>query len=640
MDGESTDILGVLKFLGALNMNTTDISNRFNFRKYFVRGESLVATTGMAFIAILAFAVGGVVWVSARTFDDSMIAQANVQVKSTSDLIASQAELRLSNGDLSGLRRFMLDAVSSGMVKECEVVLPTGEVIASSVPARNVVQFNPDSWTESSAISSSIEHNAELGLTTVREPITLDGRTGIVLNTVVENSSRVIGSDSIRASSVGIASVGLILILLVYRRFRNRLGALAGIGEALHIAMEGERRKECLLVGDRLGPEAIIWNALLKERDALEEQLVERELVELSSGGVIESVGLPAACNTLMQGVLLVESDMRVLYANGAASVFLRVQKDELVGSAIDTVADIDPLLEAVHSVLENKSVTRESLELGDVETIGTQGAVLRIVITRVDEESIPRAMIFIEDVTQQRLADQSQGAFIAQATHELRTPLTTIRLYAEEAVEAGSEDEQLREKALNVISTETRRLERIVGDMLCVSEIEAGALSIRPDSLRTEQLFVELESDYQAQAKEKAIELSFELPPKFPTIQADRDRLGQALHNLIGNAIKYTPSGGKVEVKVHFADNDSMRVDVIDNGIGIDESQQERIFDRFCRADDRRIAKVTGSGLGLALARQIAILHGGDVTVESAIDMGSTFTLLIPGTEVMAKAA
>ena len=103
---------------------------------------------------------------------------------------------------------------------------------------------------------------------------------------------------------------------------------------------------------------------------------------------------------------------------------------------------------------------------------------------------------------------------------------------------------------------------------------------------------------------------------------------------------MKYTPSGGRVEVRVHFAENDAMTFEIIDNGIGIDESQQERIFERFCRADDRRIAQVTGSGLGLALARQIARLHGGDVIVESEIDQGSTFTLTIPGTQEIAKAA
>ncbi len=621
-------------------MNIPKASSRFDLRQYFVRGESLVATTGMAFIAILAFAVGGVVWVSAQTIDDSVIAQAEEQVRQTSTLIATQAEARLNDRDLSSVRRLLIDAAASGLVEESEITAPDLGVIATSNTAQDFISELPENWQAAEDIKQRVIHNPDTEQTIIYEPLTVNGQSGMTLKVVVRQSMQVIGADSIRASSVGIGSVGLVLMLLVYRRFRNRLGALAAIGESLKVAAEGERRTECLLVGENLGIEAEIWNTLLSERDELEQITTDHEISEAVVSGGDESIGLPAACNTLTQGVVLVGSDLQVIYANGAACVFLRVERETFVDSTVEQIAVAEQVLPAVQSVLDEQGPTRQVVELGDVKDIDTQGAVLRLVITRVQSEDIPRAMIFIEDVTQQRLADDSQNAFIAQATHELRTPLTTIRLYTEEAIESGSEDGEIREKALNVINSETRRLERIVGDMLCVAEIEAGSLSIHRDSLRTEQLFTELEQDYQAQANDKSIELVFDLPPKFPTINADRDRLGQAFHNLVGNAIKYTPSGGKVEVRVAFADNDALTVEVQDNGIGIDESQQERIFDRFCRADDRRIAKVTGSGLGLALARQIARLHGGDVTVESGIDQGSTFTLTIPGTQEAAKAA
>jgi len=622
-------------------MTTPELTHRFDIRKYFARGESLVATTGMAFIAILAFAVGGVVWISARTIDDSIVSQGEEQIRATGSLIASQAEQRLSERDLTGLRRLMLDSVAAGLVDSCEISVPGSGVIASSNASQGVVDRLPESWPASPDEPISIVRNDKGQRMTVFEPLTVDGHSGVMLEIMVNRSSmQVVGSDTIRASSVGIASVGLFLMLMVYRRFRNRLGALAGIGEALRAAGEGERRVACLMVGEQLGNEAKVWNTLLKERETFERSGVESEIVNASVGGGVEMIGLPNACNTLTQGVVLVESDLRVTYANGAACVFLRVAHDELVDSTLDMVPDSEPIMESVLQVLSERGLTRQTIELGDIEHIETQGAILRVQIARVEEEKISRVMIFIEDVTQQRLSDQSQSAFIAQATHELRTPLTTIRLYAEEAVEAGSGDEQIREKALNVINSESRRLERIVGDMLCAAEIEAGSLMIRAENVRTEQLFSDLEEDYQAQAKDKSLELVFDLPPKFPAIQADRDRIGQALHNLIGNAIKYTPEGGRIDVRVEFAENNAMSVEVIDTGIGIDKSQQERIFDRFSRADDRRIAKVTGSGLGLSLAREIARLHGGDIVVESQIDKGSTFTLTIPGTKEVAQAA
>jgi signal transduction histidine kinase len=132
------------------------------------------------------------------------------------------------------------------------------------------------------------------------------------------------------------------------------------------------------------------------------------------------------------------------------------------------------------------------------------------------------------------------------------------------------------------------------------------------------------------ALAKDKNITLAYDLPPKFPVIQADRDKFVLALHNLIGNAIKYTPEGGKVTVTVRVTPQ-QVAIDVTDTGIGIKPEEHQLIFERFYRAKDPRVAKITGSGLGLALTRDVARLHGGDVTVFSEIDAGSTFTLTVP---------
>jgi signal transduction histidine kinase len=239
---------------------------------------------------------------------------------------------------------------------------------------------------------------------------------------------------------------------------------------------------------------------------------------------------------------------------------------------------------------------------------------------------------VVIEDVTQQRMAEQSRKVFVDQATHELRTPLTNIRLYTEQAIEDGDKDPTALAQALNVISSETRRLERIVQDMLSVSEIEAGSLALRRDDVRLDELFTELNQDYRRQAGEKQIVLTFDLPPKLPVLNADRDKLLLALHNLIGNALKYTPQGGSVTVRVSADDAGGVRVDVSDTGIGISEEDQARVFERFYRAKDKRIAHVTGTGIGLTLARDVIRLHGGDIGVESELNKGSTFTLTLPG--------
>jgi len=139
-----------------------------------------------------------------------------------------------------------------------------------------------------------------------------------------------------------------------------------------------------------------------------------------------------------------------------------------------------------------------------------------------------------------------------------------------------------------------------------------------------------ELLNDYEAQAQEKSIALAFNLAPKLPIIQADRDKLTLAMHNLVGNALKYTPNGGRVAVNVDVADG-KLIFEVRDTGIGISPEDQQKIFEKFYRAQDRRVDTIVGTGLGLAIARDMIRLHGGDITVESGIDKGSTFTLSIP---------
>ena len=177
-------------------------------------------------------------------------------------------------------------------------------------------------------------------------------------------------------------------------------------------------------------------------------------------------------------------------------------------------------------------------------------------------------------------------------------------------------------------------RLERVVSDMLSVAEIEAGTMDLRHDDVRLGELIERLQEDYAAQAAEKSITLEFNLPPKLPVLNADREKITLALHNLVNNAIKYTPEGGRVAVNVNVdVDESHIIVDVVDSGIGIADSDVDRIFEKFYRADDTRLADITGSGLGLALTQEVVRMHGGEVRVRSELNKGSTFTMTLPVT-------
>jgi two-component system phosphate regulon sensor histidine kinase PhoR len=240
--------------------------------------------------------------------------------------------------------------------------------------------------------------------------------------------------------------------------------------------------------------------------------------------------------------------------------------------------------------------------------------------------------VVFVQDVTQSKEAEKARDQFLYHVTHELRTPLTNIRAYAETLSQGVIDDEQTVRECYNVIMGETQRLNRLVEDILNVSQLEIGSARINVGQVYLDQLLRKVVQDMQANADGKNIELLLNLPAKMPTLRGDKERLTVVFTNLIGNAIKYTPEGGQTEVRC-VAENGRVRISVTDTGIGIDPSDQDRIFDKFYRVDSEQVAAIPGTGLGLAIAKETVRLHGGTLGVESTPGSGSTFTVILPAT-------
>src|SRR5205814_1190634 len=178
----------------------------------------------------------------------------------------------------------------------------------------------------------------------------------------------------------------------------------------------------------------------------------------------------------------------------GAAAVLLRTKREELVGGDLSKFLQVESVLRAVKEVATgNRRRSVLDVERHDDADSG----VLRFSIRPVRREDSASAMLIIEDVTQQRVAEEARNSFVAQATHELRTPLTNIRLYVETAIEEGEGNPATRAKCLNVINGEARRLERIVGEMLSVAEVEAGSFKINKAEVRLHALVNEVEHDF-----------------------------------------------------------------------------------------------------------------------------------------------
>ncbi len=597
-------------------------------RSFLVRGESAIARGGMVLASLLFAAMATSGWWTQQTQRDAIAASRAEQVRAAESVLRESVESMLSQGDISGVRRLVVNAGRAYHLTKFRVILPDNQVIAANEPAKINAHKLPETWT---GIASGGERDvATPTLVLLSRAMTVPGRGAarIDIQAPIDYPIGAFWEAQVGVWSIGAAS--LVMFLIVYRSMRSRLRAMGAIREALLALAGGERALPALAVGADLGDEADAWNTMLVERERLESSVAVARVKQSIADRRVNRGDLESAFDAMSQGLMLINEKLNVKLVNGAAAVFLQGKREEIQGAPIAPYVRDEHVMAAIEAVASGSVRRRTTLEVKRIDDKTGDAGVLKFSVRPVRREDSAAAMVIIEDVTQQRVADEARNAFVAQATHELRTPLTNIRLYVETAIEEGENNPAIRAKALNVINQEARRLEHIVGEMLSVSEIEAGSFKLNRADVRLDTLFSDLFIDYDAQANEKQIRLRMNLPPKLPAVKGDREKISVALQNLVGNALKYTPEGGQVTINVNV-EQSLLTVEVNDTGIGISEDDLKHVFDKFYRAKDPRVVKITGTGLGLTLAREVVRLHGGDITVDSKLDKGSTFVLTLP---------
>jgi signal transduction histidine kinase len=232
--------------------------------------------------------------------------------------------------------------------------------------------------------------------------------------------------------------------------------------------------------------------------------------------------------------------------------------------------------------------------------------------------------------------SDRARRQLLADVSHELMTPLSAIRGYVETLGMADVPlDQPTRRRYLGIVEEETHKLEAIIGDLLDLARLEGGGNTPRIEAVSISDLFMRVSDRHQPAIRDRGITLEREIVPGTPDIRGDAARLEQALQNLAANAIRHTPSGGRVTLRAGRADR-AVRIVVHDTGTGIPPEHLPRIFDRFYKADAARAgtAVPSGSGLGLSIVRAIVERHGGTVTAANAAEGGAEFVLMLPAAE------
>jgi signal transduction histidine kinase len=286
-------------------------------------------------------------------------------------------------------------------------------------------------------------------------------------------------------------------------------------------------------------------------------------------------------------------------------------------------------LLQAFIAVV---AVTALTLAVGVSERRRTEQALDRLNQT-LERRIQDRTSTLQATIEQLQEFDRLKSAFVGIVSHELRTPLTSIKGLAENLLEgiAGPLNEKQKYYASR-IQLNADRLTRMLNELLDLSKIEAGKMELRPDLLSLHELLGDLLEGFQPLAQRKSIMMEVFPMEGMPRVRADRDKLYEVLANLLENAIKFTPSGGRVRIGAEVLDDRHIKIEVSDTGCGIAEADLPRIFDKFYRVQSGS-GNGAGAGLGLAIAKGLIELHGGTIAVESAKGKGSHFYFTLPYT-------
>jgi len=244
-------------------------------------------------------------------------------------------------------------------------------------------------------------------------------------------------------------------------------------------------------------------------------------------------------------------------------------------------------------------------------------------------EEKAGGILVVMYDITKQEKLEFSRREFVANVSHELRTPLTTVKSYAETLLSMA--EQEIQTKFLNVIVSETDRMTRIVKDLLTLSRLDVEHdAPIQKENIDLKVFVGDIVEKMRINAENKKQTMTYTPLNETPVFLSDKDKLAQVVINIISNAIKYTSTGGKIEIFTGRIYNE-LYIKVVDNGIGIPKENLSRIFERFYRVDKARSRDTGGTGLGLAIAKQIMDTLGGKISISSVYGKGTEVIITVP---------
>ena len=583
-------------------------------------------------------------------------------------LLSANAAPLVAEDDLSGLARFSNRFFrSTASIRYLMYADERGDIffgipysqaeVKNSLTIERHIQL-PDNYSPDSDLPFIRQHltpNREV--TDVFVPLHHQGKyLGVLAVGINPNPTAIVSSSLTR--DVTLAVFISIWAMVILGNVFNALMITRPIKELLvgvkNIAAKNFQQRIDLPLRGELGELIASFNYMAERLEKYEEQNIE----ELTA----EKAKLETLVSTIADGAVLIDTNMRVILVNSAARRMFGWEGKNIIGENVLhylptelTVKLTKPLYQIVTDKIEeeeknggvqteseeesNPTHTEDILSLGDEFRITlTQPTrrTVRILLTQVLEQyhnNVKGIAMTVQDITREVELNEAKSQFISNVSHELRTPLFNIKSFIETLFEYGEDlTEVQRKEFLETANHETDRLTRLVNDVLDLSRLDSSR-TYSFCSVDLTQLIEQTLRTYQLNAKDKGIKIEQEIEPSLPAIWGNYDLLLQVITNLVGNALKFTLSGGQVTIRAyklksdaHFSEQiPSVRVEVADTGIGIPPEDREAIFDRFFRVENR-VHTLEGTGLGLSIVKNIIDKHNSQVHLHSEVGVGTTF--------------
>jgi two-component system phosphate regulon sensor histidine kinase PhoR len=403
-----------------------------------------------------------------------------------------------------------------------------------------------------------------------------------------------------------------ILAFWLARRVTRRLRAL--VAAAGHIAAGGYGRKVYAAGADEVGDLARTFNHMSERLAAQFGQLEEdrRQLRTILAG--------------MTEGVVALDAEQQLLFANDRACELLELPPGSAAGRSFWELVRHRGLHEALRHALTTDGPYR-----GEVSWTGAAARDLTVNAARIPGPPPAGVVLVFHDATDLRRLERVRREFVANVSHELKTPLSVIKVAAETLLDGAADDPGLRRVFLGQIAEQADRLHALILDLLSLAQIEAGTEVFEPGPVPLGSAVAACLERHRAKAEAKGQGLEAVSPPAGEVVAwADEEAVQQILDNLVDNALKYTPAGGRVWVRWR-GDDRAAFLEVEDTGVGIPRADLPRVFERFYRVDKARSRELGGTGLGLAIVKHLAQAMGGGVAAASQPGVGSTFTVRLP---------